>query len=194
MPDLFEQVIAEATLLAAWREVQVNDLEDGRVNEQVVAYSRDLFANLASLRASLQGGTYRPNPVYAMEIPKQSGGKRLIAVPAVADRIVERALMEVIDEHIDAVLLPWSYAYRRGLSVEDALHDLARARDDGARWVVRASMSWSVGSAVRGGGVASCPRCHASRRLLAPAHRPPEDLAAWPPTPSTMMNTRRLDP
>jgi hypothetical protein len=78
VPDLFEQVMAEAALFAAWREVQVNDLEDGKVNEQVAAYSRDLFANLASLRASLQSGTYRPDPVYAMEIPKPSGGKRLV--------------------------------------------------------------------------------------------------------------------
>lgn len=93
----------------------------------------------------------------AMEILEQSGGKRLIAVPAVAGRIVERVLMEVIDEHIDAVLLPWSYAYRRGLSVTDALHDLAQARDDGARWVVRAGIidcfeaipRWSVAERLR---------------------------------------------
>ncbi|MGC5234471.1 hypothetical protein [Streptomyces albogriseolus] len=42
--------------------------------------------------------------------------------------------------HIDAVLLPWSYAIRKGLSVRDALHDLALARDDWARWVVRADI------------------------------------------------------
>ncbi|MGW2476586.1 CRISPR-associated endonuclease Cas1 [Streptomyces sp. NPDC001665] len=41
---------------------------------------------------------------------------------------------------MDAVLLPWSYAYRKGLSVSDALDDLAVARDDGARWVVRADI------------------------------------------------------
>ncbi|MEU9774274.1 CRISPR-associated endonuclease Cas1 [Streptomyces sp. NPDC047968] len=75
-----------------------------------------------------------------MEIKKRSGGTRLLAVPAVEDRIVERAVMEVIDEHVDAVLLPWSYAYRKGLSVRDALHDLTVARDEGARWVVRADI------------------------------------------------------
>lgn len=76
--------------------------------------------------------------MYAVEIAKRSGGTRLLAVPAVEDRIVERAAMKVVDEYIDAVLLPWSYAHRKGLSVKDALHDLTVARDDGARWVVRA--------------------------------------------------------
>ncbi|MCX5054669.1 MULTISPECIES: hypothetical protein [unclassified Streptomyces] len=75
-----------------------------------------------------------------MEIAKRSGGTRLLAVPAVEDRVVERAVMDVVDEYVDAVLLPWSCAYRQGLSVRDAPHDLAAARDDRARWAVRAGM------------------------------------------------------
>ncbi|MEU3136986.1 CRISPR-associated endonuclease Cas1 [Streptomyces sp. NPDC006854] len=140
MGDLLYRAISEASLLAAWQEVQANDLEDGKVSDQVAQYARGVLARLTDLGRELKAGTWRPSPVYAMEVGKRSGGTRLLAVPAVEDRIVERAVMEVIDEYVDAVLLPWSYAYRKGLSVRDALHDLAVARDEGARWVVRADI------------------------------------------------------
>lgn len=140
MAELLHRAAAEASLLDAWREAQANDLEDGVVSQQVAAYSDGVLGKLGALSRALRDGTWQPSPVYAMEIGKKSGGKRLLAVPAVEDRIVERAIMEVIDDLVDAVLLPWSYAYRKGLAVADALHDLAVARDDGARWVVRADI------------------------------------------------------
>ncbi len=140
MAELLHRAASESALLSAWREVQENDLADGKVNQQVADYARGVLGRLAALSQALRTGTWAPSPVYAMEIDKRSGGKRLLAVPAVEDRVVERALMEVVDDHIDAVLLPWSYAYRKGLSVADALHDLAAARDEGARWVVRADI------------------------------------------------------
>ncbi len=140
MAELLHRAASEAALLDAWREVQENDLDDGKVNPRVAAYADGILGRLAALGRALRDGTWKPSPVYAMEIEKPSGGKRLLAVPAVEDRVVERALMEVVDDLVDAVLLPWSYAYRKGLSVGDALHDLVTARDDGARWVVRADI------------------------------------------------------
>ncbi|GAA3820773.1 CRISPR-associated endonuclease Cas1 [Streptomyces chiangmaiensis] len=140
MAELLHRAASEASLLDAWREVQANDLEDGVPNPHVSAYADGVLGRLGTLSTALRDGSWRPSPVYAMEIGKKSGGKRLLAVPAVEDRIVERAIMEVIDDIIDAVLLPWSYAYRKGLSVADALHDLATARDEGVRWVVRADI------------------------------------------------------
>ncbi|MEU6026950.1 CRISPR-associated endonuclease Cas1 [Streptomyces tauricus] len=137
---MLHRAASEAALLGAWREVQENDLDDGKVNPRVAAYADGVLGRLAALSRALRDGSWEPSPVYAMEIEKNSGGKRLLAVPAVEDRIVERALMEVVDDLVDAVLLPWSYAYRRGLSVAEALHDLVGARNDGARWVVRADI------------------------------------------------------
>jgi hypothetical protein len=56
-----------------------------------------------------------------------------------ADRIVERALLVELDQVIDP-LLPWSFAYRRGLGVRDAVTSLIQARDEGAAWVARADI------------------------------------------------------
>jgi CRISPR-associated protein Cas1 len=62
---------------------------------------------------------------------------RVLGVPPLADRIVERALLRVLDPMFDPRLLPWSFVYRRGLGVRDALAALAEARDCGASWVAR---------------------------------------------------------
>jgi Retron-type reverse transcriptase len=70
-------------------------------------------------------------------IPKSSGGTRDLAVGAIEDRIVERALLGVLDPLVDPLLSPWSFAYRRGLGVKDAVRALAEARESGARWIVR---------------------------------------------------------
>ncbi|MFC4628005.1 hypothetical protein ACFO6V_07165 [Promicromonospora alba] len=80
-----------------------------------------------------------------MEIMKPSGGKRLLAVPTVEDRVVERAVMEVVDDFIDSTLLPWSFAYRKGIAIKDAIDELTQARDDGARWDARADAEDDIG-------------------------------------------------
>jgi len=74
------------------------------------------------------------------EIAKPGGGLRRLEVPCLVDRIVERALLAELDVVIDPLLLPWSFAYRRGLGVRDALACLIEARDAGAAWVARADI------------------------------------------------------
>lgn len=65
---------------------------------------------------------------------------RRLGVPPLADRVVERALLTVLDPEIDPRLLPWSFAYRRGLGARDAVAALADARDTGLGWVARADV------------------------------------------------------
>ena len=65
---------------------------------------------------------------------------RHLAVPCLEDRIVERALLAELDVIIDPLLLPWSFAYRRGLGVRDAVACLVEAREAGAAWVARTDL------------------------------------------------------
>jgi CRISPR-associated protein Cas1 len=69
-----------------------------------------------------------------MAIMKPFGCIRLLAVPTVEVRVVERVVMEVIDDFIGSTLLPWSFAYRKGIAIKDAIDEPAQARDD-ALWV-----------------------------------------------------------
>ncbi|WP_344967994.1 reverse transcriptase domain-containing protein [Salinactinospora qingdaonensis] len=117
-----------------------NDLEDGVKSEQVREFERGALRRLLELGEQLQADEYEPESVVAIEVPKSSGGSRVLAVPAVIDRVVERAVLRVVEPFVDPVLLPWSFAYRKGLGVADALHALATAREAGNTWVVRADI------------------------------------------------------
>ena len=66
-------------------------------------------------------GTFQPHAVVRVEIAKHAGGVRRLAVPLLIDRIVERALLAELDAIVDPQLLPWSFAYRHGLGVRDAV-------------------------------------------------------------------------
>lgn len=140
MGDLLRQVADSESLFSAWNEVRDNDLDDGVKSEQVAQFERGALRNLTELSEQLSSGEYIPGPVAAIEVPKSSGGTRLLAIPTVRDRIVERAVLEVVEPFLDPVLSPWSFAYRSGLGVNDAIRALTQARESGARWVARADI------------------------------------------------------
>ena len=140
MGDLLRRVADSGQLFSAWGEVRENDLDDGVKSPQVEEFERRALHNLTELSEQILAGEYVPGPVVAIEIPKSSGGTRLLAIPAVRDRIVERSVLEVLERYIDPVLSPWCFAYRSGLGVNDAIRALTQAREAGARWVVRADI------------------------------------------------------
>ena len=133
MGDLLRRVADSEQLFLAWNEVRDNDLDDGVKSPQVEEFERGALRNLTELSEQILSGEYAPGPVVAIEVPKSSGGTRLLAIPAVRDRIVERAVLEVLECYVDPVLSPWSFAYRSGLGVNDAIRALTQARDAGAR-------------------------------------------------------------
>jgi CRISPR-associated protein Cas1 len=137
---LFAKAFAQQALVDAWQEVRDRAMADGQPDAEVQEFERDALRRLGELAARLATGEWEPEPARRVEIPKASGGVRRLAVPTVADRVVERALLEVLDAVIDPTLLPWSFAYRRGLGVNDAVAALTEARDTGATWVARADI------------------------------------------------------
>lgn len=136
MGELLARAFTEQALLDAWGEVRESALADGDAGPEV-----ERFEAAAARRISrLADGSFSPGPLTPLQISKPAGGTRRLEVPCLADRIVERALLAELDAVIDPVLLPWSFAYRRGLGVRDALACLAEARDAGAAWVARADI------------------------------------------------------
>ncbi|REH47336.1 reverse transcriptase (RNA-dependent DNA polymerase) [Kutzneria buriramensis] len=73
-------------------------------------------------------------------IPKAEGGHRVLRVPTVRDRIVERAVLSQLRPHLDPVLGPSSYGFRPGLGVVDAVQALVRLREEGFGWVLRTDL------------------------------------------------------
>ena len=123
-------------LEAALSEVVSGDVTDGAPNPSVVALRERGRAGLDELSHEVRGGTYLPRPLALVEIPKADGSTRRLAIPAARDRVLERALLQVIGDPLDALLGPWSFAYRRGVGVGDAVRAVVRTRDEGFGWVV----------------------------------------------------------
>jgi CRISPR-associated protein Cas1 len=136
---LLERVASESVLLAAW--IHVRDVSgSGPHAEASAAFEEGIGRRIAEISDELRAGTWRPQPTRRVTIPKSDGGRRVLAIPSIRDRVVERAIMTTIDPLVDEVLSPWCFGYRRGLSVNDAINALCEARDDGCTAVLRSDV------------------------------------------------------
>ncbi len=136
----FARTFTQQALLDAWQEVRDSALADGRLDPELQQFEADAARRVSHMAVALAEGEWRPLPAHQIEISKPSGGTRKLTIPPLADRVVERALLVTLDREIDPSLLPWSFAYRRGLGTRDALAALTEARDTGATWVARADI------------------------------------------------------
>src|SRR5712691_2030359 len=141
MGELTARAFTEQALLDAWDEARDAALADGDGGAELDRFEAAAARKVSRLCAELADGTFRPRPVVAIDIAKPGGGLRHLAVPCLEDRIVERALLAELDTVIDPLLLlPWSFACRRGLGVKDAVACLVEGREAGAAWVARADI------------------------------------------------------
>ena len=89
------QVLDLRRLRAAYEAVRSNRGEPGVDGVTVEAFGEQLEANLAALVVELRAKTYRPQPVRRVLIPKPDGGQRPLGIPAVRDRVVQQAVLQV---------------------------------------------------------------------------------------------------
>jgi group II intron reverse transcriptase/maturase len=112
---------------------------DGQTIED---FGGDLQKNLDMLVKELREKSYRPLPVKRVEIPKAGGGKRKLGVPAVRDRVVQQALLEILQPIYDPEFHPSSYGYRPGRSCHQAIAKATMfIRDYERQWVVDMDLS-----------------------------------------------------
>ncbi len=147
---LVDQVVATDNLCRAWEVVRDRDLLDGVRNPGVLAFGEELTRHLDQLAEELRDGSYRPGQLNRVEVPKASGAKRVLRIPQVRDRIVERAVHQVLVRRLDWSFSPWSFAFRPGLGVPDAVGALSGLRGEGNEWVVRADFRDCFDSLDRG--------------------------------------------
>lgn len=134
---LIEQVVRRENLVAAHARVVRNGGApgvDGMTVDDLMPYCRQHWARI---REQLLSGTYVPQPVRRVEIPKPDGkGVRMLGIPTVLDRFIQQALLQVLSPLFDPTFSDASYGFRPGRSTHQAVQ---RARDHiarGHRWVV----------------------------------------------------------
>ena len=106
-------------------------------------YEDGLWGRLADLSARLKRGAYRARPVRRVEIPKLSGGTRLLGVPALEDKIVQKATTEVLNAIYEPDFMGFSYGFRPGRSPH-------RALDAVSVGVERLKVNWVLDADIRG--------------------------------------------
>ena len=77
-----------------------------------------------------------PQPVRKVEIPEPSGGKRMLGIPTAMDRMIQQALLQVLQPHVDPTFSEWSFGFRPGRSAHDAVKAAVEHIAAGKRWVV----------------------------------------------------------
>lgn len=133
---LFEAISRLDTLEAAWEKVRANAGGAGGDRVTVEEFSIDVPTRLVRLQLALRHGTYRPGPLRRVEVPKDSGGVRVLSIPTIADRVVQTAAALVLGPRLDAEMAESSFGYRPGRSVAMAVARVADLRRAGYGWVV----------------------------------------------------------
>lgn len=132
--------LTDAALSAAWERVLANGGAAGSDHETLDDFGRHLADELQRLRQEVLAGSYAPQPLQLVPIPKARGGQRMLAIPAVRDRVLQTAVARLIGPHLDQLFAPDSYGYRPGRSVAQAVARVQAYRDAGLVHVVDADI------------------------------------------------------
>ncbi|MES0350992.1 MAG: group II intron reverse transcriptase/maturase, partial [Desulfobacteria bacterium] len=123
-------------------KVKSNKGSPGVDGQTIADFAEHLSGEIAVLAHELRQKSYRPQPVKRVEIPKAGGGKRLLGIPAVRDRVVQQALLNILQPIFDQEFHPSSYGYRPGRSPHQAIAKASQfIRRYGLRWVADMDLS-----------------------------------------------------
>jgi group II intron reverse transcriptase/maturase len=134
--SLWELFLARGNLAEALRRVEQNAGApgiDGMGTKDLRPWLQDHWSEV---RSQLEAGTYRPQPVRRVMIPKPSGGMRKLGVPAAVDRMICQAIAQVLTPIFDPQFHPHSFGFRPGRSQHQAVERARQFISDGAVWCV----------------------------------------------------------
>ena len=133
---LWEQFLARENLAEALRRVEQNAGAAGIDGMSTKELRPWLHSHWPEVRSALEAGTYRPQPVRRVMIPKPSGGMRMLGVPAAVDRLICQAIAQVLTPVFDPLFHPHSFGFRPGRSQHHAVERARQFIADDAAWCV----------------------------------------------------------
>lgn len=133
---LMEEVCERANLLKAYQQVKANKGSPGVDGMTVSALWDYLKAHWPRIREQLLTGTYTPQPVKRVEIPKPDGGMRKLGIPTALDRFIQQAALQALQKQWDETFSAHSYGFRPGRSAQQAVRAAQEYVTAGYRWVV----------------------------------------------------------
>lgn len=124
--DLMEEILERENLKKALKRVQANKGAPGIDRLTVDQLPDHLREHWPTMRAQLLSGTYEPQPVRRVEIPKPAGGSRKLGIPTVVDRWIQQAVLQVLQPKWDPTFSEYSYGFRPGRSAHQAVAQMQR--------------------------------------------------------------------
>ncbi len=134
--ELLERAFARENLKRAWKRVKANKGAAGVDGLDIDQTAEHLLTQWAAIREQLLSGVYRPSPVRRVVIPKPDGGQRELGIPTVTDRLIQQALLQVLQPLLDPTFSEHSYGFRPGRCAQDAVLAAQRYVSSGRKVVV----------------------------------------------------------
>ncbi|WMY07535.1 group II intron reverse transcriptase/maturase [Paraburkholderia phenoliruptrix] len=134
--SLLMAVLTRENLKQAFKRVRANKGAAGVDGLDIDQTSRHLVTAWPAIREQLLQGTYRPSPVRRVTIPKPDGGERELGIPTVTDRLIQQALLQVLQPVLDPTFSEHSYGFRPGRRAHDAVLAAQSYVQSGRRIVV----------------------------------------------------------
>ncbi len=118
---LLEAALTRANLQRAWKRVKANKGKPGVDGLDIDQTARRLLTHWPAICEQLLQGRYRPSPVRRVRIPKPNGGERELGIPTVTDRLIQQALLQVLQPLLDPSFSKSSHGFRPGRRAHDAI-------------------------------------------------------------------------
>lgn len=142
MPEqLMEQLVTKGNMTRAYKQVVRNKGAAGVDGLEVSELKDYLQKHWSEIREKLLTDEYYPQGVKRVEIPKPDGGKRILGIPTVIDRMIQQALHQILNPIYDPHFSKWSYGFRTGRSAHDAVLQAQRHINGGKGWIVDMDLS-----------------------------------------------------
>ena len=133
---LMERVLSRPNMQRALKRVRRNKGSAGIDGMTVDELPQWLKEHWPDVRERLLSGTYEPSAVRRAVIPKPGGGERELGIPTVLDRLIQQALLQVLQPGFDATFSEHSYGFRPRRGAHGAMREVVRHVEAGKRWVV----------------------------------------------------------
>lgn len=131
-----DAVVERSNLWQAYERVMRNKGAAGVDGLTVLEFKAWLQQHWPSVKAALLAGDYMPAAIRKVEIPKPNGGVRTLGIPTVLDRLIQQALLQVLQPEFEPEFSEHSYGFRPGRNAWQAVQRAQSYLREGRRWVV----------------------------------------------------------
>lgn len=134
--SLYDKVYAPANLERAWEKVRSNKGAGGVDRQSIAEFGQEKEKHLAELHRLLREKRYRPYALRRVYIPKGNGEQRPLGIPTIRDRVVQQALLNILEPIFEVTFHEHSYGFRPNRSTHQAVEHVVTSMQSGKEWIL----------------------------------------------------------